>query len=93
MKDEIENIQRDLWKNPIEDNWKKMIVTLKKNSAKYYKVIYSHKGLKKFDDLTESFVEIYNGRSVRIAKLPLFRNDKKRIVGALEFLKWFKQKS
>jgi len=93
MKNGIEKIQNDIWKNPIEDNWKQMIIALKKNSAKYYKVIYSHKSLRKFDDLTESFVEIYNGKLDKIAKLPLFKKGKKQILGSLEFLKWLKQKS
>lgn len=85
-------IQDNIWKNPIEDNWKKMIVALKKDSARYYKVIYSHKDLKKSDDLTESFVEIYNGKLNRIAKLPLFEKKGRQLVGSMEFLKWLKQK-
>lgn len=88
----MEKIQVDIWKNPVEDNWNSVVVALKKNSAKYYKVVYSHRGLKKSDDLTESYVEIYDKRLSKIAKLPLFKKEGKQLVGSMESLKWLEQK-
>ncbi len=92
MKEGMNELQDMIWENPVEENWKKVVVALKRNSARYYSVDYPHGGIKESKDLTKFFVEVYDDKVDRIVKLPLFRKEGRQLIGSLEFLKWLKQK-
>ena len=75
-----------LWKSPSKVNWEKFSKLLK-GRAVYYRVIFEHGKIKKNEDITKSFVEIWDSKRNVVCKVPLFLKDGRNIVGATIYLK------
>ncbi len=84
---QFEKIVEELNKNPVRENWEKFQSLLPKSKAKYYKTFYVDGKLRGVQDLTKSYVEIYDSSQKPIARIPIFVKDKKKIEGATYYLK------
>ena len=84
----IKEVVEELWSDPKEKNWERFSKSLKVSGIKYYKVVFE-KGnkLKKLDDLRDSYVALYDGKSRQVYKVPLIKKDGKALRGATIYLK------
>jgi hypothetical protein len=83
----FEEIVEELNRNPVKENWEKFQKLLPKSKAKYYKTVYIDGKLRGVQDLTKSYVELYDSAQRPIAKIPIFIKEKKKIEGATYYLK------
>ena len=83
----IDKAADTLWKEQSEENWEALAGALKGSSVKYYKVVFANEGkLSKMQDLTKSFVDLYDAKYKQVTKVPLFKKDGKRVRGATIYL-------
>lgn len=83
----IKDISKSLWVSPNEKNWEAFYKALKKSDLKYYKVVYADEGkLNKAQDLTKSFVELYDSKYAIVTKVPLFVKTGNKVSGATKYL-------
>ena len=68
----IKEVVEELWNDPQAKNWEKFSKSLKGSGIKYYKVVFERENkLRKLDDLRDSYVALYDGKSKQIYKVPL----------------------
>ncbi|MGC8567939.1 MAG: hypothetical protein ACP5RP_01025 [Candidatus Micrarchaeia archaeon] len=87
---DIDKEAEKLWKDSSMENWEEFKKLLKKSKAAYYKVVYTTKNLKKVEDLTKSFAEIYDSNEKLMTKVPIIIKNGKNVEGALIYLKGLK---
>ncbi len=84
----IKEVVEELWNDPQAKNWEKFSKSLKGSGIKYYKVVFERENkLRKLDDLRDSYVALYDGKSKQIYKVPLIKKDGKKLRGATIYLK------
>lgn len=88
MTDDIKKIAERLFEEESEDNWKAFAKALPKSGLKYYKVVFQ-KGakLKRAEDLTTSYAELYDARERLVTKIPIFMKKDGEIEGATYYMK------
>lgn len=82
----LKELEVEIWKDTNLEQWRNVSLALKKESAKYYKVVYPEGRISSSSDLKRSSVEIYDPRMKIMARLPVFVEKGKELVGSLEFL-------
>jgi hypothetical protein len=87
MKNGIELIASELWRDPSKKNWEKLSSALNKNGITYYKIFFEKGKLKKTEDLRNSYMELYNKKEKLVAKIPIFKKEGKGIEGATIYLR------
>lgn len=87
MKNGIESISAELWKDPSSNNWDKLSKNLKKSGIVYYKPIFGKGKLKNTQDLKNSYVELFDTKGDMITKVPIFKRERKELRGATIYLK------
>ncbi len=84
----IKEIADTLWKKPSKENWAIFVKALPKSGLKYYKVVFSNAGkLKKAQELTKSYAQLYDAHEKLITKIPIFEKDGNRITGATYYMR------
>ncbi len=84
---EVKKAADALWKEQNEDNWKAFAKALKDSNAEYYKIVFANEGkLNRMQDLTKSYAEIYDAKYHQITKIPIVRNEGKKVRGATIYL-------
>jgi hypothetical protein len=84
----ISEIADTLWKEPSEANWKRFAKALPKSGIVYYRAVYQNGGkLNRAQDLTKSYVELYDSKEKLVAKVPIFKRDGGKITGATYYMK------
>ena len=88
MGNKINDIADALWKDESEKNWKEFAKALPKSGLKYYRVVFlKEEKLKKAQDLTKSYAELYDAKEKLVAKIPIFEKKGKKIEGATYYMK------
>lgn len=83
----IEAAAEKLWKEQSDSNWDSFASALKKSNVAYYKIVFANEGkLNKMQDLTKSFAELYDAKYKRVAKVPIFKKEGKKVRGATIYL-------
>ena len=77
-----------MFKEPSEKNWQAFAEALPKSGLKYYRVVFQKdQKLKKAEDLTESYAELYDAKEKLVLKIPIFKKEGKKIEGATYYMK------
>ena len=87
MANKISEIASLLWKEQSGRNWKMFAKALKGSGLKYYKVVYQKGKLKRAQDLTKSYTELYDVKQRLVTKIPIFEKKGGKIVGATYYMK------
>ncbi len=83
----IKELSEALWKLPSQKNWAAFSKGLKSSGLRYYKIVFANEGkLNRMQDLTKSFVELYDSKYALITKVPLFRKTGNKVDGATIYL-------
>ncbi|MEM0201108.1 MAG: hypothetical protein QXD23_01770 [Candidatus Micrarchaeaceae archaeon] len=82
----FKELSENLWKSPTKENWEEMKKTLNKSTAKYYKVKFEKGKISKDQDLTKSYIEIFDSKEKILGTIPIFIKDGKKISGATIYL-------
>ena len=86
-KENISEIAGALWKTQGKEQWERFAKGLKGSGLKYYRVVYANKRLTKAQDLTKSYVELYDAKQKLVTKAPLFEKRGAKVSGATYYLK------
>ncbi len=86
MKD-IEEIAEKLKKDPNEENWKVLSSALKKGNVFHYRIFFGKGKLNNTQDLKKSYIELYDKKEAKLARIPIFVSKGKKIEGATIYLK------
>ncbi len=71
---------------PTEDNWTEFERAYRACGARYYKIYYVTGKLNSSQDLTSSYVELFDAEKKLIATAPVFKRSENRVEGALSHL-------
>lgn len=86
MKTKIENIIDGLSNNPNKENWEKFFKAIKTSDIKFYRIVFK-KNVKKENDLTDAYAELYSKSNKLMFKIPIFMKEGKSVKGATIYLK------
>lgn len=84
---EIVGLADKLWKDKSEKSWEAFAKGLGKSGIRYYRVVFANEGkLNKMQDITKSFAELYDAKFKLVTKVPIFKNEGKKVRGATIYL-------
>ncbi|MCW6160295.1 MAG: hypothetical protein LVQ95_04385 [Candidatus Micrarchaeales archaeon] len=88
MSNKILDIAEALWRDESDRNWKEFVKALPESGIKYYRVVFlKGEKLKKAQDLTKSYAELYDAKEKLVTKIPIFEKKGKKIEGATYYMK------
>ena len=87
MKNSIDTIGNELWKDPSDKNWQRLSDLLRRGSIAYYKTVFGKGKLMNTQDLKNSYVELYDKKGALVTKVPIFKKNGKNLRGATIYLK------
>ncbi len=76
-----------LQKDPSIENWKKLAKELEGSKVKYYSISFGDGKLSGKDDLTKAEARLYDSRKRKVAAIPIFIKNGRKIEGALIYLR------
>ncbi len=82
----IEDIVEELSNAPNKENWEKFSKAVKSSDLKFYRVVFK-KNVKKENDLTGAYAELYSKNGKLMFKIPIFIKKGKEVKGATIYLK------